>query len=73
MTCIFIELKEIKQYLTKIGSTRRESSKSAREKLRVAQILYNKLESILISVNEKIKLSEVGAESLTNINSVLNN
>lgn len=66
------KLKEIKDYLIKIGPVRRQTSDSAEQKVILAETEYSKLESILLEVQTKIEKSEISSESLKTINSIIN-
>ncbi|XP_050555355.1 uncharacterized protein LOC126911581 [Spodoptera frugiperda] len=67
------KLKEIKDYLIKIGPVRRQTSDTAEQKVLLAQTEYCKLESILLDVQRKIENSELSPDSLKTINSIINN
>lgn len=65
---LYLSLKDIKDYLIKIGPERRQSSNTARLKVKEAKELYLRLEYISLDIKTKIEKSEISSDSLLVIN-----
>lgn len=70
---VFQNLTSIKDYLSKIGPVRRQSSDTAKNKFNEAQKLYSRLEYISSDIKLQIENSEISCDSLPLVNKCIDN
>ncbi|KAH9644992.1 hypothetical protein HF086_003322 [Spodoptera exigua] len=69
---IYNKLKDIKDYLVKVGPARRQKSDTVQNKIIEAQVVYSRLEFTSSDIRKKIENSEISADSLLTVNKLIN-